>query len=40
MAQTEVNDRWQALMAPFFELPKGVKPDEVMTVLAPVFYQP
>ena len=27
MEQTEVNARWQAEMAPFFELPEGERPD-------------
>ena len=40
MAKTEVNGRWQALMAPFFELPEGAKPDEGMVVLEPIFYLP
>ena len=38
MAETEVNARWQALMAPFFELPDGARPDEVMVELEPIFY--
>lgn len=40
MAQTEVNTRWQTLMAPFFELPEGAKPDEGMVALEPIFYLP
>lgn len=40
MAETEVNARWQALMAPFFELPDGAKPDELMVELEPIFHLP
>jgi L-rhamnose mutarotase len=40
MAATEVNARWQALMAPFFELPEGAKPDELMVELEPIFHLP
>ncbi len=40
MADSEVNARWQALMAPFFELPDRAKADEMMRELEPVFYLP
>ena len=40
MAGLEVNRRWQALTAPFFELPEGTRADEAMTALEPVFYLP
>ncbi len=40
MANAEVNTRWQALMAPFFELPEGAKADEMMRELEPIFYLP
>ncbi|KNE80908.1 MULTISPECIES: L-rhamnose mutarotase [Streptomyces] len=38
MAETEVNARWQAEMAPFFEAPGGARPDEAMRPLAEVFH--
>jgi L-rhamnose mutarotase len=37
MAATEVNARWQAEMAPFFEGLDGAAPDEGFTVLDEVF---
>ncbi|QYC43041.1 L-rhamnose mutarotase [Nonomuraea coxensis DSM 45129] len=37
MAETEVNARWQAEMAPFFEELDG-RPDEGMTPLTEVFH--
>jgi L-rhamnose mutarotase len=40
MAQTEVNARWQALMAPYFELPPGARPDEMLVELEEVFHLP
>ena len=40
MADSEVNARWQALMAPFFELPAGANADEMMRELEPIFYLP
>ena len=38
MQDTEVNARWQAEMAPFFELEPGVAPDAAMTPLAEIFH--
>ena len=38
MAKTEVNARWQADMAPFFEQLEGQRPDESMLVLEEVFH--
>ena len=38
MADSKVNARWQALMAPFFSLPEGKAADEVMRELEPIFY--
>ncbi len=39
MAATEVNGRWQAEMAEFFEdLPEGVRPDEGFLRLEEVFH--
>ena len=40
MADTEVNARWQALMAPFFKLPAGTTADEMMSELEPIFHLP
>ena len=38
MAQREVNARWQADMAPFFERLEGRRPDEGLLVLQEVFH--
>jgi L-rhamnose mutarotase len=38
MAQTDVNDRWQAEMAPFFAGPGDRRPDEGFLRLAEVFH--
>jgi L-rhamnose mutarotase len=38
MAKTEVNARWQADMAPFFEQLEGQRPDEGMIPLQEVFH--
>lgn len=38
MADKEVNARWQADMAPFFEDLEGRRPDEGFQVLEQVFY--
>ena len=38
MARTEVNARWQAEMAPFFEQLDGQRPDEGMALLKEVFH--
>ncbi|GAA3356218.1 L-rhamnose mutarotase [Streptomyces antimycoticus] len=38
MAATEVNARWQAEMAPFFEALDGARPDEAMKPLTEVFH--
>jgi L-rhamnose mutarotase len=40
MALTEVNARWQAEMAGFFEGQPGLKADEQMTPLSEVFHLP
>ncbi|WP_017601007.1 L-rhamnose mutarotase [Nocardiopsis lucentensis] len=39
MARTDVNDRWQAEMAPFFEDLPG-RPDEGMLPLTEIFHLP
>jgi L-rhamnose mutarotase len=38
MAQTEVNDRWQAQMAPFFAGPDDQRPDEGFCRLPEIFH--
>lgn len=38
MARTEVNARWQALMAPFFEIPPGARPDQMLVELEEIFH--
>jgi L-rhamnose mutarotase len=38
MAQTDVNARWQAEMAPFFTGPAGRRPDEGFLLLDEVFH--
>lgn len=38
MEATEVNARWQAEMAPFFELPSGERPDTGLVRLEEVFH--
>ncbi len=34
----DVNARWQAEMAPFFQLEEGVAPDAAMTPLEEIFH--
>jgi L-rhamnose mutarotase len=38
MARTEVNARWQAEMAGFFEQLAGASPDQALTVLEEIFH--
>ncbi|OIJ69002.1 L-rhamnose mutarotase [Streptomyces mangrovisoli] len=38
MEATDVNARWQAEMAPFFESLDGARPDEAMKPLSEVFH--
>jgi L-rhamnose mutarotase len=38
MDEADVNARWQAEMAPFFELPGGARPDTGLTRLEEVFH--
>lgn len=38
MEQTDVNARWQADMAPFFELPEGARPDTSGERLEEIFH--
>ena len=36
MAGEDVNRRWQEMMAPFFEIPPGARPDQMMVELEEV----
>ena len=38
MAVTEVNERWQTMMSPLFELPEVGKADELLLPLEEVFH--
>jgi L-rhamnose mutarotase len=38
MANHEVNARWQSMMSPFFELPEGAHPDQMLIELEEVFH--
>lgn len=38
MDKEEVNARWQAFMAPYFEAPPGSRPDQNMVQLQEVFH--
>lgn len=38
MAVTEVNQKWQTKMSPFFEFPEGGKADELLLPLEEVFH--
>ena len=38
MAEEEANQRWQEFMAPFFEIPPGASPDQMMVELKEVFH--
>ena len=38
MAQEEINERWQAFMAPYFEGTGGTHPDRMMEELLEVFH--
>ena len=38
MEDTDVNARWQADMAPFFELPEGARPDTGFERLEEIFH--
>jgi L-rhamnose mutarotase len=38
MATEDVNQRWQRLMEPFFEIPSGSRPDEMRVELEEVFH--
>ena len=38
MAETEVNQRWQDKMSPYFEIPDGAHPDAMFIELEEVFH--
>ena len=38
MSKEEVNDRWQKLMSPFFEIPERADPDQSMVEIEEVFH--
>ena len=38
MSKEKVNQRWQELMSPFFEIPPGARPDQAMVELEDVFH--
>lgn len=38
MAKTEINSRWQEMMSPFFEIPPGAHPDQMLISLEEVFH--
>lgn len=38
MEEEDVNERWQAFMAPYFEAPPGSRPDQNMVELEEVFH--
>ena len=38
MESEEANVRWQELMAPYFEIPPGARPDQMMVELEEVFH--
>lgn len=38
MEKTAVNRRWQEMMSPYFEIPPGARPDQVLVELEEVFH--
>lgn len=38
IAEEDSNLRWQAMMAPYFEIPEGARPDQSMVELEEVFH--
>lgn len=38
MEKTEINAKWQEMMAPYFELPPGARPDQMLIELDEVFH--
>lgn len=38
MSKTEVNQRWQDKMSPYFDIPEGAHPDQLFVELEEVFH--
>jgi L-rhamnose mutarotase len=38
MSSEEANARWQEFMAPYFEIPQGARPDQMMVDLEEIFH--
>ena len=38
MEDEDANRRWQEMMAPFFEIPPGARPDQMLVELEEVFH--
>lgn len=38
MEDTAINEKWQALMAPYFEIPEGARPDQMLIELEEIFH--
>lgn len=38
MESKEINEKWQAFMAPYFKSLDGKRPDEGFVILEPIFY--
>ncbi|MDQ7025614.1 MAG: L-rhamnose mutarotase [Anaerolineae bacterium] len=38
MESKEVNARWQKLMSPYFEIPEGARPDQMLMELEEIFH--
>lgn len=38
MEDTDINDKWQELMAPYFEIPEGARPDQMLIELEEIFH--
>ena len=39
MEKEDINQLWQEMMSPFFEIPPGAKPDQMLIELEEVFHQ-
>ena len=38
MSKEAINEKWQSMMSPYFEIPPGAHPDEMMMELEEVFH--
>jgi len=38
MEASQINERWQKLMTPYFEIPPGARPDQMLIELEEVFH--